>query len=78
MMLRILISLVLVFAAAWFMLKNGNDNNKVFEQQVKDIEMAKAAAQATSRMSASMAKQSDAIRDQAMGVLPPDPANPEQ
>ena len=78
MMLRILISLALVFAVVWFMLKDGNDNNKVLEQQVKDIEMAKAAAQATSQMSTSMAEQSNAIRDQAMSVVPPDPANPEQ
>lgn len=79
MMLRILISLALVFAVVWFMLKDGNDNNKLLEQQVKDIEMAKAAAQASSQMSASMANQGDAIRDQAMGVVPPpDPASPEQ
>lgn len=77
-MLRILISLALVFAVVWYMLKDGNDNNKVLQQQAEDIEVAKQAVQANEAMSASMAEQSDAIRDQAMGITPPDPENPEQ
>lgn len=66
-MLRIIISLALIFAVVWYMLKDGDEKKQVLEQQRQTLETAKTAAQATEEASAAMAKQTDAIRDAILG-----------
>lgn len=63
-MLRLLIAFLLIGAALWFYLKDGRQQQVAGEQQKEMIDTAKQAAEMTEQVSAEMAKQSDAIRDQ--------------
>ena len=80
MMLRILISMALIFAVVWYMLKDGNDNNKLLEQQLEKVDLARDAAAVAEQAAASIGEQGDATRDEAMEAIapPPDATNPEQ
>lgn len=63
-MLRLLIAILLIGAAVWFYLKDGREQQVAGEQQKEMIDTAKQAAEMTEQVSAEMAKQSDAIRDE--------------
>lgn len=63
-MFRILIALVLVGVALWYMLKDGEEKKQVLEQQRQTLESAKEVAKATDEVSAAMAARTDAIRDE--------------
>lgn len=69
-MLRIVVVLALAFAVLWYMLKDGNQNSQVLQEEAEKVEMAKAAVQSSEAMSAAMAEQTDAIRDAALGREP--------
>lgn len=69
-MIRILIAFALVAAALWFYFKDGRQQQVAGEQQKEMIETAKAAKEMTEHVSAQMAAQSDAIRDEITSPAP--------
>lgn len=77
-MLRLLIAMALIFAGLWFYLKDGQEKQVAGEQQKEMIDTAAAAAKATEDMAAQMARQTDAIRDEAVGGQKAEPGDAEQ
>jgi hypothetical protein len=73
-MLRLLIGVVIIVGAIWFLLGRGGDESGMAQKQ-QSLETAREAASAAEAAAAAAAAQTDALRDQArQGLLPEEDA----
>lgn len=68
-MLRILMMVVVVFAALWFFLKDAPSSTRIAEDEREQLDLARQGVEATEAMAEQMAAQSDAIRDEAISNI---------
>jgi hypothetical protein len=68
-MLRVLVVLVVAVAALWYFTRDSAQQASVIEDQVEQLETARAGVDAAEQAAAAMAAQSDAVRDEVMGGM---------